>query len=388
MEAHLPKKDAATSPEAGGTALDPKALLSANRALSQRVYGLQSLFRTSLELSAILDRHRLLFTYLLNAIGLMRATGGVIFLPEEEQPDMLKAALARGRQGMPVRRLRLPLASFRRLGRNAAHGILPIDSPELRQALGELYPPLLQSGIALAAPLRHMDKLVGVVFLGERADGAPYEDHEMELLALLNNFLAVVLTNVNLVADLERLSITDGLTRLLNRRAFDRQLEKEIARGRRYDTRFAVVLLDIDHFKHYNDRNGHPAGDELLRQFSALLMENVRQTDVVARYGGEEFAIILVGVDAAGATAFCQRLQRQIVTFPFHFRETQPMGFISASFGVAVFPEDAAEASRLVQCADRALYRAKRSGRNRVQTYRRSRIRKLHRDRKNLQVQE
>lgn len=165
---------------------------------------------------------------------------------------------------------------------------------------------------------------------------------------------------------LEHLATTDGLTRLVNHRHFHTLLQAEIDRQRRAKGSFGLVMLDVDHFKHFNDTHGHPAGDVLLRELAQLLRDNVRSTDTVGRYGGEEFAVLLLDVDREQARARAETLRALISAHPFAHGETQPLGRLSASMGVAVFPFDGDHMASLKDAADRALYLAKRSGRDRV----------------------
>lgn len=170
-----------------------------------------------------------------------------------------------------------------------------------------------------------------------------------------------------LTEKLAALSATDALTGLANRRTFDERLAVELARTRRYGTPLALVMMDLDHFKDMNDRFGHPAGDEVLRRVAATLEREKRLGDVVARYGGEEFAAVLPHTDAGAAQAWAERV-RQLIASTQVSSDAGALS-VTASFGVA---EAAAtlldDPGGLVGEADRALYAAKRMGRNRVVT--------------------
>lgn len=157
----------------------------------------------------------------------------------------------------------------------------------------------------------------------------------------------------------------DRLTGLPNRSYFDERVAAELSRARRYGEPVALLMLDVDHFKQFNDTFGHPAGDEVLRQLARVLADTRRANDVVARYGGEEFAVILVDTPKFTAAKVAERVRERINTHDF--AEAAPRaGKLSASIGVATFPDDGADAETLVRSADTALYAAKRSGRNRV----------------------
>ncbi len=168
-------------------------------------------------------------------------------------------------------------------------------------------------------------------------------------------------------ARLSQLAITDGLTELYNHRYFQEQLQRMIERTLRTGVKMSMLMIDVDHFKRYNDRLGHPAGDEALRQVARLISEDRRQIDVVARYGGEEFAILLDGVGRPGALEVAERIRARIGASPLP-EAAHPIGPLTVSIGVAVCPDDAGTAAALVEAADAALYRAKQAGRNQVAT--------------------
>jgi diguanylate cyclase (GGDEF)-like protein len=165
---------------------------------------------------------------------------------------------------------------------------------------------------------------------------------------------------------LEQLAITDGLTGLYNHRFFHERLAIEVERCQRSGREVSLVMIDVDHFKLYNDRNGHPAGDDVLRLVGSLLAERRRANDIVARYGGEEFAIILLDTPKGQAAELGERMRRRVAAYAFTHAAMQPGGHLTVSVGVAGIPEDASEAGILLDAADAALYSAKRAGRNRV----------------------
>lgn len=175
-----------------------------------------------------------------------------------------------------------------------------------------------------------------------------------------------LLRQKQLVENLAEQATKDPLTGLSNRRQLMSDLSLEMKRAKRYGTPLALILLDVDHFKKYNDTHGHPAGDEVLRQVARLLTMNVRAFDKVARYGGEEFVVILPQTDLQGAAAAAEKLRRAIEEHPFLGEETQPGGKVTVSLGVAGFPEHAGSVDELLEQADQAMYRAKAAGRNRV----------------------
>jgi diguanylate cyclase (GGDEF)-like protein len=167
----------------------------------------------------------------------------------------------------------------------------------------------------------------------------------------------------------KELSRKDGLTELYNHRFFHQLLDTEVSRADRYNRVVSLLMIDIDNFKKYNDTHGHPTGDVILRKLAHLLRQSSRSCDYVARYGGEEFAIIApeAGPDAAGRMA--HRIRTAVEEADFEGEEIMLGGSLTISVGVASFPTQASSKSDLVEKADRALYRAKALGKNRVVLY-------------------
>ena len=163
-----------------------------------------------------------------------------------------------------------------------------------------------------------------------------------------------------------QLAITDSLTELYNFGYFWDRLREERARAERYQRLLSLILVDIDHFKHYNDHNGHPAGNEILRRISRIMSEESREVDIVARYGGEELVILSPESNRRHAFSLAERVRQRIADTLFPYRQSQPSGRITVSAGVATYPVDADTEEALVHCADQALYAAKNQGRNLV----------------------
>lgn len=161
-------------------------------------------------------------------------------------------------------------------------------------------------------------------------------------------------------------AFTDPLTGLFNLRQFWLSLDHELKRARRYRRHCSLAMIDIDWFKQYNDRHGHPRGDEVLREAAAVFRGCLRTSDIAARYGGEEFVVIMPETGRNLALLAGEKLRRAVEEHPFPLRETQPGGALTVSIGIATFPDDAEDGRKLVEAADRALYRAKEAGRNRV----------------------
>jgi len=169
--------------------------------------------------------------------------------------------------------------------------------------------------------------------------------------------------------ELERLALRDGLTGVYNRRFFEEAMRSSMAQAIRYGSPLSLIMLDVDHFKKVNDAYGHPVGDAVLKEVANLLSNGQgvgRASDVVARYGGEEFVIILPRTDKQGAAILAARLRARIARAPVSVEGSAEGVAITASLGVATFPDDGADADTLVRMADEALFCAKQGGRDQV----------------------
>lgn len=165
---------------------------------------------------------------------------------------------------------------------------------------------------------------------------------------------------------LAAMAITDALTGLPNRRHFEEVLRAELDRIQRYGGQCAVAMVDVDHFKRYNDALGHLAGDMALRELADVMRRELRLHDMVARYGGEEFALIMINAGVDEARPIVERLLRSVEAYPFRNRDIQPSGHLTVSAGLATAPDDGLHFDSLLRQADSALYSAKRAGRNRL----------------------
>jgi diguanylate cyclase (GGDEF)-like protein len=241
-----------------------------------------------------------------------------------------------------------------------------LASDETAAALAEGQPRTLaaESAVVQAVPLVSRDESLGLLLL-LRLDGSDgFGDLAVGAATSVATSLAAFVQNARLFARTEKLSITDPLTGLYNRRGWIRFGQRELERAVRYGRPLSVLILDIDRFKRVNDEHGHPAGDSVLRQLSRLLVENVRSVDLVGRYGGEEFMLLLPECDLASGGEVAERLRRAIEANPF---ETGADDLhITATIGVTCIVDETTSLDDSLRAADRALFAAKDAGRNRV----------------------
>jgi len=171
---------------------------------------------------------------------------------------------------------------------------------------------------------------------------------------------------------LKSMAVTDGLTGIFNQRYFKEELGRTMKVAERYGRSVALIIADVDHFKHYNDANGHVQGDMALKKIAGVFTASTREVDLVARYGGEEFVVMCPETTLEAALVAAERIRSGVESEIIPFAETQPGGALTVSIGVAVYPGDAADPVSLIEAADRALYMAKEGGRNRIETTRSS----------------
>jgi diguanylate cyclase (GGDEF)-like protein len=206
---------------------------------------------------------------------------------------------------------------------------------------------------------------VGVISIARR--GREFTEQERDLFAYLAGQATLSIENVDLHETVQEQAITDELTGLFNVRQFHSRLDNEIERAERFGTPLSLVMLDIDKFKSVNDNHGHQQGDRVLVEVARVLRRLSRDVDLPARYGGEEMAVVLPQTDLGGAELGAERMRAAIEAMQIPRLDGEGLLPITASFGVASFPSQAADKTALIAAADAALYRAKRGGRNRVE---------------------
>lgn len=260
-----------------------------------------------------------------------------------------------------------------RTAHDGEEGLAAITSFDPDLIVSDIMMPRL-NGYELARRIRENPQTRFIPIILQTAAGSRAEDQRLgsEVGALgfitdptdLDLLLARARTLLDFKAYLdtcEEQASTDHLTGLANRRRFERQLEREVARTARHGRPFSLITIDIDHFKRINDTYGHEAGDEAIKSLARVLQQGTRGIDLAARIGGEEFGVILTETSLPGAVEVAERLRMTLKSV-----EIPPVGQIAASFGVAECPSHAETARELLARADAALYEAKRDGRDRV----------------------
>jgi len=222
------------------------------------------------------------------------------------------------------------------------------------------------SPIWMAVPIVFKERLLGVIGIGKIKNPTGNESNIMKMIA---DIAAVTLVNTAMLGEAKHKANTDPLTGLSNRNYFFQMAQTSVEKAIREGSPISVFLFDIDNFKHYNDTNGHDAGDKLLIELSQIVEGITRKNAVFARYGGEEFIVMLPGISKEDAFIYANRVREKISEHPFPHREKQPLGCLSISGGVAAFPIDGDSLYKVIQLSDVSLYQAKSEGRNRVMVH-------------------
>ncbi len=237
-----------------------------------------------------------------------------------------------------------------------------IDSiPQLKALWQTDREKLSQSELEMLHPIKSRGKLIGILALGKKKEASLYTHEDIELVKSMASQAGIIIENAQVYSQAITWANTDGLTELYNHRHFHERLDQEIARGSRFGAIFSLIMLDLDHFKIFNDNYGHLAGDEVLRKIGRCIEASIRSVDMAFRYGGEEFTIILPETRLDDAYKVAERIRKTIEAKAS--AGTMP---VTASLGISSWPVDGMTKEDIVSRADAALYQAKQMGRNRT----------------------
>jgi diguanylate cyclase (GGDEF)-like protein len=330
--------------------------------LEQRIAEIVEVYHVSKETNRALHLSELFASLLEIAPRLLHARGLRLVDLTSSPPQALRATLAAdGRMVQPplfggvssseaARLIEMEQAVIKRLaatGESSSATALELSSA-MPQGL---------TRIAWASLLQEQ-RPIGVLL----ADELP--EHELKTLSIVANQLALQCSRVHLYQQVETLAVTDALTGLFVRRHFLERAEEEIARSKRHGLSCTLCMVDLDLFKEKNDTFGHLVGDVVLKDVASLLKRNLREVDLIARYGGEEFILLLIETGVEQAMPITERLKQLVEVHPI--RAYDELLTQTISMGIAGFPEDGQTLADLIERSDKALYAAKRAGRNRV----------------------
>ncbi|PKM82415.1 MAG: hypothetical protein CVU89_05270 [Firmicutes bacterium HGW-Firmicutes-14] len=325
---------------------------------------LSALYEVAKNLGANLELSRTLGLILTETKRVVNYHTGIIYLFEEEDNELVPTAI-RSPFAEQLKGITYPLGEgLVGMVAKTQQPEIVYDSrrdPELRNHPG--INQFLRS--LMVIPLLMENKLIGVITIGKKEPYA-FGPKQAQILTSLGGQAAVAMANAMLYKKIEKLAITDGLTKVYNHRYFYKKMEEEIERFRRYGSVFSLIMLDLDYFKRFNDKYGHRAGDNALYNVAQVLKSSTRTVDMVSRYGGEEFAVILPETDSGAARLVAERMRRAVQDAFFPVSDEQPPVHVTVSIGVATCPQDAQDINEIIELADRALYFSKESGKNKV----------------------
>jgi diguanylate cyclase (GGDEF)-like protein len=347
-------------------ALEEKAseVTTTNRRLEQTLKELSILFSISQSLTSSIDPDELCNQLSTVILKNMELEDFAILLLNEA--DELEVRAARGfRKSDKVRELRFKVGEG--ISGHVAQNKEAIYIPDTSRDTEYMHYKGVkkENGSFLSLPIVTKNKLLGVInFSRKDVDG--FSEQEQRLLTTVAGQVAIALENAKLYEKTKELSLVDDLTHLFNRRHFLKILEMEFKRATRFQRPLSLLMIDVDHFKRFNDTFGHLEGDKLLEELSAVLKNNLREIDTVARYGGEEFAVILPNTPISQSEKVGVKLNKFVKDMCGQSHQK----FITVSMGVSAFPADADSPEDMINHADIALYKAKAQGRDQVITYR------------------
>jgi diguanylate cyclase (GGDEF)-like protein len=321
---------------------------------SQQVFR-RAIARLGETLAATHDREKILEAVSETAQLAVAGQRGIFY----EYIPARKVLLARSGAGPDAAELSLPLGTG--LAGATAEARSPLRYP------GPVAPvfPEPELGTAMAAPFSSRGQLLGVVAIYGHGTGGSFSDDDVEALVTLVAQAGTAVDNVSLHEEAQRLSITDGLTGLWNRRQLDLRCQEELERAIRFGRPVGVVFCDVDHFKDVNTEWHHQGGDSVLVEVAQRLMTATREIDVVARYGGEEFVLLLPETDLAGSRILAEKVRRAMSDMPVEHAGKERT--VTLSLGVAAYPHSGTSVRTLLAAAQEALGRAKENGRNRIE---------------------
>jgi diguanylate cyclase (GGDEF)-like protein len=334
------------------------------RKLKNRSIDIHSFYEISNRLFTIYNERRLLESFD-EAVRKVLNPSKTAILGADESEKAFEIIVSGGNSSGEMN-LRLPVESdiFKLVSSKKQPVMLPILSSGLPENDAFL-DRVLSLGFSVMDKIMADGKIKALILMGDKTNGNPYSDSELEVFSTLSNMASLAMKNIYQYSMIEKMSYTDYLTELYNYRYFYKRLREEIYRAKRFDRMLALVIFDIDNFKVFNDNYGHQAGDEVLKNMAGLVTKSVRAIDIVSRYGGEEFCVIMPDTGFANCLIFVERLRKMIEGHKFKSKIVDEGYNITISIGGAIYPVDAQSADRLIYCSDMALLKAKSDGRNR-----------------------
>jgi len=341
-------------------------LIRTTSELDQTTSELSYFIKVGKALTSTLDTGSILDIIMEKTNELVKAEAGSVLLLDDETND-LYFELAEGEKKHDIKRFRLRVGEGI-AGWVALHGkpIIVEDVATDPRFCNKMDDSLdFRTRSILCVPLRSKGRILGVLEVINKVNGKPFDQKDLDLVLSLVDQAAIAIENSLLYRKATELAITDGLTQLYNFRYLHQSLDVEISRANRYHTEVSLLFLDLDYFKHVNDRYGHLVGSQVLIEVGKILTRCLRPMDVVCRYGGDEFIVVLPETDPDAALGTAERLRKMIEENTFHTDAGETF-HLTASFGIASYPNHVKNKNELIQMADQSMYRVKEDTRNAV----------------------
>jgi diguanylate cyclase (GGDEF)-like protein len=353
-------------------ALKVRELLGDNQSLNERLvnmsYELEFFDEVSKTLTSTLELSDILTTIMKKSKKLIKAeTWSILLLDEETGELVFEKITGKKENTTKIKKIRLKMGEGI-AGWVAQEGI-PVVIPDV--SIDKRFCSAMNKGTDIGAkslmcvPIKSKGHIVGVLEIVNKAAGTAFTKDDLDIIMRIVDHAAIAIERASLYQKMAELSITDDLTKLFNTRYLDRTLEIEITRATRHKSSLSLIFMDIDHFKVINDNYGHLIGSKLLVEVGQLLIKCLRTIDIVARYGGDEFVIVLPQTAPSAAVQIAERMRRAVEQNVFLKKDGYLLR-LTASFGVASYPESAKSKEDLLRLADEAMYRVKYQTRNGV----------------------
>jgi diguanylate cyclase (GGDEF)-like protein len=320
------------------------------------------------DLASSIDLNSILDTIMKRAKELTKAETWTVFLVDEGTGELVFER-TEGKKTKETQKFRLMKGEG--IAGWVAKGGMPVLVPDVSQ--DKRFSQKIDSAFNLkhkiksimCVPIKSNEKPLGVIEVFNKTTEEPFTREDFNQLIKIIDQSSILIERALLYQKVEELSITDDLTKLFNTRYLNRTIEMEIQRSLRYRTSVSLIFMDIDDFKQINDRHGHLVGSKILAEMGQLLIRNLRTVDVVVRYGGDEFVIVLPHTPPAAAALIAERIRKSVDRNVFLEKEGYTLK-ITASFGVASYPESARSKEELLRLADEAMYKVKYHTKNGV----------------------